>query len=64
MLKVVGDGQTVIGAVPAVQVHVTVTLVLFHPAGLAAGLATPVIVGGWGPIFNVTLALPCCRLRQ
>jgi len=57
VLTVVGEGQEAIADLPATQVQVTVTFVLFHPLLLGSGLATPVIVGGVVSMFKVTLAL-------
>ena len=41
-----GGGQVAIGALPALQVKVTTTLVLFQPLALGAGEAEVVMVGG------------------
>jgi hypothetical protein len=46
VLSVAGGGQLAIPEVASLHVKVTVTVVLFHPAALAAGLASAVITGG------------------
>jgi len=52
-----GPGQVASGAVPAVQVKVTVTLELFQPAEFGVGEMVAVTLGGVFPIFSVILAV-------
>jgi len=46
VLTTIGEGQVWMGLLPAVQVKLTVTLVLFQPAALGEGVALATIVGG------------------
>ena len=57
MLTVCGCGQVASGAVVAVHVKVTVTLVLFQPLEFGAGETLATILGGVVAIFSVTLAV-------
>src|ERR1700739_1997418 len=53
VLIVCACGQLKIGAVPTVQVNVTVTLELFQPFEFGAGEAAAVIIGAVLPMFRV-----------
>src|SRR6202035_5453388 len=57
VLTVSDCGQFAIGAVVAVQVKVTFTLVLFQPAAFAAGDAAAVMVGAVVAMFTVAWAV-------
>jgi hypothetical protein len=50
-------GQVVIGAPPAVQVNVTVTWELFHPAALGVGETTAMILGAVFDRLTVTVVV-------
>jgi hypothetical protein len=52
-----GAGQAVTPEVASLQVNVTVTLELFHPAALAPGLAAAEIDGALLSMFRVMLAV-------
>src|ERR1700692_989716 len=57
VLTTCGLGQLVMGAVEAVQVKLTVTLVLFQPFALGPGQATATIDGKVSSTFNVNVAV-------
>ena len=48
-----GEGHVVIGAPPGVQVKLTVTGLLFHPAAFGAGVTIGRMVGAVLEMFNV-----------
>jgi hypothetical protein len=57
VLRVTGGGQVAIGAVPTAHAKLTVTLELFQPAAFGPGAELDTIVGGFVPMFSVTLAV-------
>jgi hypothetical protein len=56
VVTTVGEGQVTIGAPPAVQVKLTVTGLLFHPAEFGEGATSGVMVGGVFEMFSVICA--------
>jgi hypothetical protein len=53
VVTTVGEGQVTIGAPPGVQVKLTVTGLLFHPAAFGAGVTIGVMVGAVLEMFSV-----------